>query len=295
MPQTPYPGSTFKLVVAAAALHQEASWWEKEYTCTGSYAPGGHGRALRCEGVHGRLSMRRAIVESCNSWFYQAGEELGYETLYQEALALGFGRDTGLDILQAADARGRHPNAFLERGAAYLTPPEELGRNLHAPLQLAIGQVHVHASPLQVARFYGWLATGRLWRPRLVLEVGGRPTRPEWTEPPLPGGARRRLLEAMRAVVEDPRGTAYNDRDPERQLARFRVAGKTGTAQTPGREEDGPALLHAWFAGVFPWEEPRWAVAVLCENCGLHGGDLATEVLWEFLARPEAARLFEED
>jgi len=272
--QIPYPGSTFKPLVAIAALRRDPAAWNRVFECTGAYAPvrAHGGRPLDCDDRrdHGRVNLEEALVRSCNVYFYRLAEDLGYEVLHDLARELGFGAPTGIEI--GPGAGGIVPGAGwdLERRANVLLGPEN-GRDPYNALRLGIGQVCVTASPLQMARFYGWLATGRLLRPALAQAGTGG----DFTIPPLDGEARARLSRALRAVVEDPRGTAHDARWP---LERFRVAGKTGTAQIGER-----LRVHAWFTGWFPHERPRYAFAVWCENAGVHGGDLAAVVLYRFL------------
>ncbi|RMH02097.1 MAG: hypothetical protein D6702_09545 [Planctomycetota bacterium] len=288
--QIPYPGSTFKLVAAVEALSRDPSWWTRTFRCERHYLPPyATGTRLSCTGRHGEIDLRAAIRVSCNIYFYHLAEELGWEALEARARSLGFGEaTTGLDLTSrpGPDGRPEPLSSWLEVGSR-LHPPDGRGRGrLVNAMRLAIGQTYVEASPLQMARFYGWLACGRLWRPRMVLERDGRPTEPEWREPPLDPGLRR-LLEQALLDVTGPEGTAWDRAFQRYQLRDFAVAGKTGTAQV-GRGADGRELpTHAWFAGWFPAGPgagpPRYAVAVLCENAGLHGGWIATYVLHRFL------------
>ncbi len=291
--QIPYPGSTFKLVAAIEALSQDLGWWQRTFTCERAFFPPyGNGLRLSCTGLHGEIDLRVAIRESCNIYFYHLAEELGFEALTARAAALGFDdRTTGLDITSRLDEQGVPVPAtrMLEVGSR-LHPANSRGRGkaINA-MRLSIGQTYVEASPLQMARFYGWMASGRLWRPRMVLDRDGHPTEPAWEEPPLPAELQRLLFEGMLDVT-GPEGTAYDSVFGEYQLSDFGVAGKTGTAQI-GRSRDGGELpTHAWFVGFFPAAradepavEPRYAVAVLCEGTDLHGGWIANYVLYQFL------------
>ncbi len=295
VPQIPYPGSTFKLVAAVEALSQDPAWWSRTFVCERRFTPPyATNTRLSCTGTHGELDLRVAIRESCNIYFYRLAEVLGFDALSERAAMLGFDeRTTGLDIssVRGADGTWTPAGSWLEVGSR-LHPADGRGRGKTVnAMRLSIGQTYVEASPLQMARFYGWLATGKLWRPRMILERDGAPTQPEWEEPPLDPGVKALLLEAMLDVT-GPEGTAWDSVFGDRQLEDFQVAGKTGTAQTGlvggGREHP----THAWFVGFFPAGrhgqavvEPRYAVAVLCENTDLHGGWIANYVLHAFLAR----------
>lgn len=291
--QIPYPGSTFKLVAALVALEQDLAWWERRFTCERTFFPDyPGGPQLSCTGQHGELDLRGAIRESCNIYFYQLAAELGFDAISTRAAELGFGqRTTGLDLTSTPGPDGQPLSSghLLEIGSRLHPVAGRASSRGLAAMRLAIGQTYVEASPLQMARVYAWLACGRLWQPRMVLERDGRPTAPAWSAPPLDRRVRELLVEALLDVT-GPEGTAYDSSLHRYQLADFAVAGKTGTAQI-GRGPDGREYpYHAWFAGFFPvsraGEEPvtpRYAAAVLCENTGLHGGWIANYVLALFL------------
>ncbi len=293
-PQLLYPGSTFKLVTAVEALSQDPAWATRELRCDHLYRPSfAPGVVLRCTGNHGDIDLHEAIQHSCNIYFYQLADRIGYAAIWRRARELGFGRPSGLDLTCEADGAGGFrlvrgdQNRGLEFGAYHLDPippgPEDSPRARLWAMRLSIGQSHVQSSPLQLARFYGWLACGKLWRPRVVLARGDRLTAPHWTEPPLDPRVRDYLDRALRDVTA--RGTAYDSHFGKYQLSRFDVAGKTGTAQIGRRPDGGEIPTHAWFAGYFPADRPRYAVAVLCENTDIHGGQIATYVLEAFLER----------
>ncbi len=297
--QVPYPGSTFKVVVAAEALARDPQAWNAKVYCGGSYVPPAlanslSARAMKCNNhAWGELDMRRALKVSCNTYFYTLGQKLGWEALWTRSTALGFGRPTGLELVAVTTRtlgagieteapgdsglryRASGANAFLVAGANHLKSRFD-DFNAYTLSHFGIGQAIVTASPLQMARFYGWVASGDLLTPRLVLDGGGAaPAVPPEAAVPLDPLSRKRLHEALRAVTEEVGGTAHH---PVYALQDFKVAGKTGTAQ--------PTLMHpthAWFAGYFPWDNPRYSFAILCENVDLHGGQVAALVLHEFL------------
>ena len=270
--EQPFPGSTFKPLVAAAALARDPSCWNRVYECVGWLEPVGPSHRIHCDNRngHGPVDMREALKRSCNVYFFHLGRWLGVDGLHEACRSLGFGQPTGCELSQVTR---------LELSANFLAEPEWLERDTLTLMRTAIGQVGLHASPLQMARLYGWLATGHLWRPRLVLEGGG--ASPAWPAPTplsLSASQRERVIEALSAVVYEPGGTAYRTEFPPA----LGVVGKTGTA------EIGKGVpTHAWFSGFFPREQPRYAFTVLCENTGLHGGQIASFILRDFLADPE--------
>jgi len=149
---------------------------------------------------------------------------------------------------------------------------------------MAIGQGDCLVSPLQVARGMAVVANaGSLVRPRLIARVEGEPSFPAPVHR-RPLGLRKETIAALRAGTEaavSPGGTAASIATP-----RYRIAGKTGSAQVP----DGSA--HAWFAGYAPSESPKIAVAVIVEH-GRHGGAVAGPIarhVFDVALLPEAER-----
>ncbi len=304
--QAPYPGSTFKLLVAIEALAHDASAWNRTILCENVYMPRGlrpgpRVQPLKCNNhAAGEMNMHDAIMRSCNTYFYVLATEIGWDRLWRRSRQLGFGSPTGIELVSIEsdesertegdwDNGSRYqasgPNRLLEHNANFLKSKHD---EFHAftMAHFGIGQVSVQASPLQMARFYGWLATGRLLTPRMVLaSAGGAPAVPPEPKVPLDPGIQRLVMKAMRAVTENPKGTAHNVQYP---LDQFKVSGKTGTAQT-GKSTPN----HGWFVGYFPWDNPRYSFAIMCENVELHGGEIANLILYRFLESEEARAFFE--
>jgi len=298
--QTPYPGSTFKPLIALLALERDAAAAKREIYCGNLWLPESlrgkaNVQALKCRNHSARsLDMHEALKLSCNTYFYTLAHELGWQAIWTRSRELGFGAPTGIEVVEVQERtasrregeyddgrrfRPTGPNAGLETGANFLDSRHR-AFNGFTNARFGIGQVSVHASPLQMARFYGWLATGELLTPRLVLRSGGGATAvPEPDQVRIDPGVQRMIQDALLAVTTDPAGTAYDDRY---RLDVFGVAGKTGTAQ-PSQSHP----THGWFAGYFPADEPRYAFAILCENVDLHGGEIANIVLHEFLSSEE--------
>lgn len=304
--QAPYPGSTFKLLVAVEALAHDPAAWNRTIMCENVYMPRGvrpgpKVQPLKCNNhAAAEMNMHDAIMRSCNTYFYVLASEIGWDRLWRRSRQLGFGSPSGIELVPVNEAEvdetegnwddgsryvAAGPNRLLEHNANFLKSKHD---EFHAftLAHFGIGQVSVQASPLQMARFYGWLATGRLLTPRMVLASGGGAAAvPPEPQVPLDPGIQRLLMQAMRAVTENARGTAHNVQYP---LEQFKVAGKTGTAQTGKRTPN-----HGWFVGYFPWDKPRYSFAILCENVELHGGDIANLILYRFLESEEARAFFE--
>ena len=266
--ETPYPGSTFKPLVAAAALMKNDSLWNKSYRCEGVFQAEGSTSVLSCDSRYGHqdITMRDALKKSCNIYFYKLARDLGAAPIYQLAKSLGFGSVTGFEV------------PALEKGANYLVNLETLRNNQMRLMRTAIGQVGVQASPLQMARLYGWLATSTLPSARIVLEgSGASPAVDTRGVPVLADRYGKQISEALSAVNYELGGTAYKTEFP----IKWQIVGKTGTSQVSLGGSLQPT--HAWFTGYFPADNPQYAFGIMCENTGLHGGQIASFILKEFL------------
>ena len=297
--QGQYPlGSTFKLVVMAAALEEEVIEPETLLSCYGEYRLGNH--VYRCwkKRGHGQLALYQALVQSCDVYFYQLGQKLGVDRMAKYARRFGLGRKTSVRLNN--EARGLVPTADwkLRRFGV----PWQKGEDL----VIAIGQGFLLATPIQAAALYGATANGgRLFRPRVVGRVedaDGRLLHKVDSEVigklMLKPSTIAFVQEALKGVVQEPRGTGRAARLPG-----ISVAGKTGTAQVVrmpsdgngGQDEDKVPYEfrdHAWFIAYAPTESPEIVVAVLVEHGG-HGGSaaapLARQVMEEYFKnRPPA-------
>ncbi len=260
------PGSTFKVVVAAAGLATGTVEPRQRTLCTGAAEIYGRRYACWKKGGHGSVDWHLALVNSCNVYFYHLGKALGLRELGRYAEMFGLGRPTGVDL--PGEASGIVPSEQWKRQVR--GEPWYPGETV----SLAIGQGSIAVTPLQMARLMGVVATrGRLVRPHLALQEP-----PRFEEVPLPGWIFDRLHEALVDVVGQGTGAAA-------AVKGVRVAGKTGTAQvaslSPGSDQ---ARLpkwkrdHAWFAGFAPAERPRVAFAVVVEHGG-HGGRAAAPIV----------------
>jgi penicillin-binding protein 2 len=243
------PGSTFKIVTALAALGSRAVRAEERILCNGRYSERwGH---LRCwiharnGGWHGELTLAEALERSCNVYFNHAAVRTGAAEITAWAYRCGLGRPSGLPLPQ--DVPGEIPMY------AHMNEVETASYGM--------GQGPVTATPLQIAGVVASVARGgRGVRPRILADA---PVEEEdWQVAPDDLAA---IREGLRRVVHGENGTA---RDPI--LRAVRMAGKTGTAQVGGDLEP-----HAWFAGYFPHDAPRFAIAVLIEHGGSGGHEAA--------------------
>lgn len=281
------PASTHKLIVAAAALQEGLITPETSFVCNGSYELGN--RKYRCwhKGGHGRVSLHRAIVQSCDVYFYNVGKMLGVDKLAEYARRFGFGSQTGITLPR--EKSGLIPTRDWKQ--ARLKEPWQIGETI----SVAIGQGYNLVTPLQLVTAYSALANGGVvWRPRLIErieDVDGvviEAFAPEKKSVlSLSDDIMEQLKKAMWGVVNEEGGTGRAAR-----RAGADVAGKTGTAQVIGLPDNDKARKakfistrhrdHALFACFAPFNNPEIAIAIIAENAG-HGGSAAAPVARKIL------------
>jgi peptidoglycan glycosyltransferase len=254
------PGSTFKLVTAAAAL--ESGKYEPN-----TLVPGGARLDLpqttkdlinegggSCGGD--KITFTRALQVSCNVSFGSVGLKLGADALRQQAEKFGFGERYFHDLDDSLTRQA--PSRFPEN-------PDEPQTALSA-----IGQFDVAATPLQMAMVAAGIAnSGTVMTPYLVDEIRSNDlevidkTDPKPLSNAVSAATARKLTDMMVAVVDNGTGT-------NAQIPGIQVAGKTGTAQSAA---DRPP--YAWFVSFAPADNPTVAVAVLVENAGVDRGEIS--------------------
>jgi penicillin-binding protein 2 len=291
------PGSVFKIITAIAGLETGAITPNTQMTCRGIYPYGN--RDFRCwrEEGHGTINLHRAIVESCDIYFYQVGLKVGVDAIAHYAEEFGLGSSTGIALPH--EKSGIVPSTSWKK------------RRLGAPwysgetLSLAVGQGYINATPLQLLMLISAIANGgRLYLPQVtekVEDVYGNLLK-EW---PVSEMGRvdvsektlQIIQQALMGAVNDPRGTGWAC-----VLKQAKVAGKTGTAQVirmaqdfkKGDMERMPLKLrdHAWFVAYAPFENPVIAVVVLVEHGGYGGAaaaPIAKRVIEKYLALEQIA------
>lgn len=279
--QTYPPGSTFKLVVAAAWLEHQAAERLPEPVINHV----GRDPWLRISDIkaYGRVDLNRALIKSCNVYFARLGVELGPKVPAM-AQRLGFNQplqllplDQGLSLktqpslAYAAWKYLRIASTGRPQVARRLIRLTTYKRDPKIVAQCAIGQNQVAATPLQMAMVAGAIANGgELMLPRLVAGLGNPNVPGAYrAQKPMSGGrvmskaSAARLQKAMRRVMTQ--GTGRRAGKMFMSGSEVAMAGKTGTAQT-GREGE---KHHAWFVGYAPAGKPRVAIAVVLEHGGL--------------------------
>lgn len=257
------PGSVFKIPMALAALEAGVVGPSETVFCGGAAKFYGHRRRCWKRQGHGRVDLEASLRDSCDIYYYQAGQKLGIEAIGAFSRRLGFGRPTGIELSG-------------EKGG--LVPGEEWSRRVRGTawyagetISVAIGQGPILVTPLQVATMLGAVANGgTLFKPRLTFHE-----EPRGEHVALDAGDLELVRGALWSVVNDREGTGRNSR-----IDGLDVAGKTGTAQVVAQEtwtknEELPPELrdHAWFASWAPLDDPRLVVVVFVEHGG--GGSTA--------------------
>ena len=266
------PGSTFKIIMATAGL-QENIAQDMHVICNGGATF--YGRYFKCwvtaeHRTHGVVEISKAIYQSCDVFFYTLAEKLGIERIAKYATAFGLGQKTGIDLPQ--EVSGVMPSEewkirnFKQKWFAGET------------ISVGIGQGAVAATPIQLARAIGGIASGGLLvRPHVTnpadLPSGFVPasTSPDKIQIPIDPKNWEIITDAM-SNVPSPLGTAGSA-----HLQGIDFAGKTGSAQTvsnslKAKTANGKSKFkdNAWFVGVTPRRNPEIVVCVLFEG-GEHG------------------------
>jgi penicillin-binding protein 2 len=282
------PGSTVKPFFALAALKYGVMTPDQTIFCPGHFSLPGSSHQFRDwkPKGHGTVSMRHAIQQSCDVYFYTVANRLGIDRMHDFMTTFGFGELTGIDI--PGEKPGLMPSTEWKR-RAYKRAAEQVwfpGETI----SVGIGQGYMLATPMQLAHAVSGIASrGQIFRPRLV--TGVRPAgltavtpREVQPEPPLTAVTADQwsvIVEGLE-LATGPGGTAA----AATAGSPYKIAGKTGSAQvfTIGQNEkynekqvSERMLDHALFISFAPAEDPKLAVAVFVEN-GKHGGSTAAPI-----------------
>jgi penicillin-binding protein 2 len=246
------PGSTFKPIMAIAALETGNIDENTTFTCPGGATFFGH--FYKCHQVHGATSLHRGLAQSCDTYFYNVGNKMGIDDIAYYAHIAGLGERTGIDL----------PN----EAAGTVPSPEWKLRNFRQKwyagetISVSIGQGALTVTPLQLARAIGGLAVGGKWHtPHLVRTA--KDDVKEWALNP---DNVQKVVYGTYGVVNEG-GTGVRARIPG-----LEVCGKTGSAQTVSNEYAKAHHIkdNGWFVGFAPCYKPEIVVAVLWEE-GDHG------------------------
>ncbi len=291
------PGSTFKIVMAVAALEEGLITPETTFNCTGSKTIYGNSFACHRAGGHGRQNLREAIMHSCNVYFYSLGELLKVDTIHKWADRLGLVGRTGID-LPSEDAS--------------VIPSEQWKRERFNErwypgdtISVAIGQGYVTVTPVALARMMATIANGgTMVTPHVIRAVdhgagaGWERTASTTVVPPI--SLTPDMIGAVRdglwLAVNGPTGTARGAK-----LEGYDIAGKTGTAQVISLDAAKAVAgrttrdlrHHGWFVFFAPKENPEVAGVVFVEHGATSGAatPIVRHVMDTYFAKKEGRPL----
>lgn len=248
-------GSAFKPCVAAAVLEQNL-YTNYLYNCRGSTAINGHTFNCHNRSGHGSVNLAKALMYSCNTFFYNIVQSVGADSVYNMASGLSFGKS-----IKIAD------NIYTGQGS--LTDLQTLRDSPTALANLAIGQGELLLSPVSILTLYQSIANNGVYNLPTVVEGtvengkitdrydGGVPT------VAMSEQTANTVKKYLKGVIESGTGKAAM---PKLTTA----AGKTATAETGWKKGD-KIIQNSWFCGFFPYENPKYVVAVLIEDEILNG------------------------
>jgi len=248
------PASTFKIILAAAALETHKIDEEETFLCKGELLVGN--RVFRCwkEEGHGELNLEEAIIHSCDVFFYQLGLRVGVEKMIEFARLFGLGKPTGIDLI--SEGRGFLPSSSWKL--------KREGESWYGgdTANLSIGQGYILVTPLQMLNVINAIANGgELLKPYLVKKIvssRGRVIKEfsshRMGKLSLSSSTLSLLRRSLRGVVREGTGWRAKNKVVE-------VSGKTGTVEFA--DEKRP---HNWFIGYAPSDNPSLSIVVLVEH-----------------------------
>jgi penicillin-binding protein 2 len=265
------PGSTFKPLIAIAGLETGELTESETVNCSG--VANWYGRPFHCHSTHGPTDLHRALVQSCDVYFYRAGDKIKIDNIALYAQTAGMGEKTGIDL--PGEAEGLIPSSKwkLRTQRERWYPGETIS--------VSIGQGAVEVTPLQLAKAIGGLSIGGTWfQPHLVkLAAQQEPSRiGNWNPANVAA-----IVSGMYGVVNEG-GTGAVAAIPG-----ITVSGKTGSAQRISNDlvKSNRALAdtmkdNGWFVGFAPRDNPEIVVAAVVEE-GIHGGLNAAPITRDIL------------
>ena len=267
------PGSTFKIAMAAAALETKTVEPSTQIRCAGGYQFGRRFYRDWKAGGHGLMNVTEALVQSCDVFFYTAGQRMGIDTIASYAKLFGLGSPTGIEL--PSERLGIVPSTdWKQKVRSEQWLPGET-------ISASIGQGYVTVTPIQMASLTATVANnGVPVRPRLVKAVMDRATGRVLELPSVPLSRLSIRPETLAIIRNALAGVVTEGTARSAKSSLVTIAGKTGTAQALslrlGPEKNIPKKFrdHAWFVSYAPVESPRIAVTILVEHMG-HGGSAA--------------------
>jgi len=298
------PGSTVKPLYALAAQKYGVLSATQPEFCNGVFTLPGSAHQYREHERHGTLTMRRAIAESCDVYFFRLADHMGIDRMSEFMTIFGYGEKTGIDI--PGEKPGLYASPAWKRRV--FKRPADQAWFAGETVSMGIGQGAITATPLQQAHFAAEIAErGQvIANPRLVSAIRAAgsntvvPRSPSLMAPINIATSEQWdvVIDGMAQAVSTPGGTAFASAG---QNARYKWGGKTGTAQVVAikQNENVHAKIlderkrdHSWFIAFAPLDDPKIAVAVLVENGGFGAAaaaPIARKVIDAYLLGPPPA------
>ncbi len=255
------PGSIFKLVTTLGALEDGVIDFNKVFLCRGIFwFKTWPYRCWRTSG-HGWVNLERAIIESCDIFFYQLGLLVKIDKIYSVAKEMGLGSKTQVDLDH--ELSGLVPNPQWKEATQH--QPWFPGNTI----QMSIGQGYLLTTPLQMLDVTAGLAmNGKIFKPHLLYRIvdqnTGRTVFEKQPEVLHESSVDKKYLDFIKATMEKVINSEFGTGKKAR-IRGVRVAGKTGTSENPHGDN------HAWFTAFAPAEDPKVAIIVMVENGGEGG------------------------
>lgn len=241
-------GSVFKIITASAALEKDMGYMERYFDCHGSYALNdGHIFGCNQKDGHGVLYFTDAFAKSCNCSFYVTALEVGGDDIIKTAKKFGIG--THLLNVSLGEAGGNIPHRQIYSEAE--------------TLNISIGQGEILITPLECAVMTATVANGGIRKKVNIAD--GIKTGKNYKSLKNKGEERVISKETAQKTADMMRSCVTSGTAMEASISKTQIAGKTGSAET-GWIENGEAVVHGWFCGFFPYENPRYAMAILAEG-----------------------------
>lgn len=241
------PGSVFKTIVSASALEKDISLVDREYECRGYIEVSGNIISCHKKEGHGKIKMREAFSVSCNPYFISLVLETGVADVIETAKKMGVSKLSDLDGLP------------LSKGV--LPEGELCGTDV---ANTAVGQGKLLLNPIEMNSVMICAATGYYKEPTLVSKLVFEDGREEISERKKEKVLSEYTVATLRSMLFScvNSGTGYRAKNEN-----ILCAGKTATAQS-GQIKNGKEVIHSWFSGYFPADEPKYVITVLCDGNG---------------------------
>ncbi len=273
------PGSTFKIVTAIAALSEGVVTPNTKVECRGGITYGGRQFGCWKKGGHGIVSLHKAMVESCDVYFYELGKRVGINKIAEYSRIFGLDEITGLPLVK--ERSGLVPDTKWKYEKK--KQPWYMGETFH----VSIGQGYLLTTPIQMAQLISAVTNGGIiFKPTIIkLEIPPEPVKKAEIEPEI----LELIKKSLYGVVNEEGGTGISAKS-----AAVLIGGKTGTAQVVGIRKDSKYLPerfrdHAWFVAYAPTDKPEVALCAFVEHGGQGGrvaAPIAKQAIEAYINRP---------